>query len=87
MSNTERRTFIKIITARAVGSFAGIAALGQDGTSPVKPESFLLYANDWVPNNPVLPIVLYQGVITPSEAAPQTPRGVRVARSRGSSIG
>jgi hypothetical protein len=29
MSNTERRTFIKIITAGAVGSFAGIAALGH----------------------------------------------------------
>src|ERR1700724_1581030 len=54
MSNTERRTFIKIITAGAVGSFAGITALGQDGRSPVIPESFLLDANDWVPNSPVL---------------------------------
>ena len=67
MSYTERRTFIKILTAGAVGSFPGIAALGQDGKSPVKPESFFLYANDWVPNNPVLPILLYRGVTTPGD--------------------
>jgi uncharacterized protein YjlB len=44
-----------------------MAALSQDGKSAVKPESFLLYANDWVPNNPLLPILLYRGVIIPKE--------------------
>ena len=63
MSNTVRRTFRKILTAGIVGSFADIAALGQDVRSPVQPEFFLLDANGWVPNNPVFPILLYRGVI------------------------
>ena len=62
MSNTERRAFIKVITTGVVGSFAA-AALGQNNKSSVTPESFVLNANDWMPNNPVLPVLLYRGVI------------------------
>src|ERR1700740_2451581 len=62
MSNKERRAFIKIMTAGAVGSFAA-AALGKDDKSPETPESFILDANGWVPNNHALPVLLYRGAI------------------------
>lgn len=67
MANTDRRTFLKTVAAGALpgvaASFAGLTAFGQNGKPPVQPESFILPASEWVPNNQTLPVLLYHNVL------------------------
>jgi len=69
---------IKRITRRefceTVASGAAAAATGSFNSafgSEMKSESFILSKNDWVPNNPLLPVILYHDVVAdkPGEEA------------------
>ena len=62
-----RRSFNKLVAAGAIAGAiapdAGTSAFGEEGKTSVKPESMLLTANGWMPNNRVLPVLLYRGVL------------------------
>jgi uncharacterized protein YjlB len=64
---TDRRTFLKVAVAGAVGGTGNVLTTAVAG--PVKPESFILSASDWMPNNPILPVLLYHNVMPDKNGA------------------
>ena len=52
MRKTNRRTFLKVVVTGATSGV--VRTLPASSRSPMKPESFILTASDWVPNNLVI---------------------------------
>ncbi len=69
-----RRHFSKIVTA--LGISPALAAFGSDGGSYAsgkgggEPEILRLSRNDWMPNNPHLPVLLYREALMPQGVDP-----------------
>jgi uncharacterized protein YjlB len=55
----DRRNFATTLAVGLASAGAAVAA----PIAGVAPESFVLQANGWVPNNPRLPVLFYKGVI------------------------
>ncbi len=61
-----RRTFAVILGAMELGRMN--TATAREGAPT--PEAFVLARNDWVPNNPDLPVLFYRSAVVPGPADP-----------------
>ncbi|GBQ89900.1 hypothetical protein AA23498_0737 [Acetobacter nitrogenifigens DSM 23921 = NBRC 105050] len=59
----ERRAFNSVLAGLGL-SLGGGHVRPTAGATPANVESFILRANDWVPNNPALPVIMYRNAMS-----------------------
>ncbi|MBO1360460.1 cupin [Acetobacter sacchari] len=59
----ERRAFNSVLAGLGL-SLGGGYVRPTAGATPANVESFVLHANDWVPNNPALPVIMYRNALS-----------------------
>ncbi len=63
MTQLERRCFLSTITLGGLLSTVGVLAATDSTAAIPHPEAFHLPANDWIPNNPRLPVLVYRRAV------------------------
>ncbi len=65
MRRTDASGFTNMLRRRQIAAILAVghaAAAGAAGRTTAAPDTFVLDANDWMPNNPTLPVLHYRGL-------------------------
>ncbi|ALM87291.1 cupin [Bordetella sp. N] len=67
MADSDRRKFMRVVSTLGLVN-AGLSLTAADAIAAGgTPDSFILQKNDWVPNNPRLPVLHYAAILKPGD--------------------